>query len=56
MLLVILRARDNLTSGEETELASLGETIAPNRQAYLREMIAPNLTNQSLYAKEYRER
>ncbi len=35
------------------ELIALGETIDPNRQAYLREMIVPNLSNQSLYAKEY---
>jgi hypothetical protein len=56
MLLLILQARDSLNSSEETELASLGETIAPNRQAYLREMIVPNLSNQSLYAKEYCER
>lgn len=56
MLLLILQARDSLTSGEETELARLGETIAPNRQAYLREMFVPNLSNQSLYATEYCER
>jgi len=56
MLLLILQARDSLDSGEETELASLGETIAPNRQAYLREMIVPGIANQSLYAKEYCKR
>lgn len=56
MLLLILQARDWLRPGEETELASLGETIDPNRQAYLREMIVPGIANQSLYAKEYCKR
>ncbi len=56
MLLVILQVRDSLTNDEETELASLEGTIDPSRQAYLREMIVPNLTNQSLYAKDYCKR
>ena len=53
MLLFFLQVRDRLMPGEETELAALELEIDPDRQSYLRAMIVPNLSNQSLYAKEY---
>jgi len=56
MLLLILQASDRLMPGEETEMTLLEGVIDPDRQAYLREMIVPNLSNQSLYAKEYCKR